>query len=175
MACIPTFTFCTKVITLRCAPSRENLTNPSLATWTTRARRYYLTPDLSHISAAGASPDAARLDPLLDRGNNDRTMDAHPRGAGENLVASRGDSTLVLTPDPDARIPRSNVKAGLIIPKNISRQKLIKVNNFGKIHKRVLVQKIWLSDFLMKQKFPPIGIKIIIKIKIKIITVNLDL
>lgn len=61
---------------------------------------YYLTPDLSHISAAGASPDAARLDPLLDRGNNDRTMDAQPRDAGENLVASRGDSTLILTPDP---------------------------------------------------------------------------
>jgi len=39
------------------------------------ARRYYLTPDLPYISVS-----AARLDPPIDRGNNDRmerTMGAH--------------------------------------------------------------------------------------------------
>lgn len=55
------------------------------ATCTTRARRYYLTPAIYPIYQRAASPDAARLDPRLDRGNNDRTMGARVK----NLVASR--------------------------------------------------------------------------------------
>lgn len=61
MACIPTFTFYTKVITLRCAQPRGNPTNPITTTGlggaqpAQPARGYIIsTPDLSHISAGSA-------------------------------------------------------------------------------------------------------------------------